>query len=221
MRQQRFHTSAAFTLLETVMALSLMSLLAGALYAATHAAIEATKTNLEDQAWNEKNEAFVRATRRAFLAMPGNARLSLRYETGIGAATPEVVFADSGSYFGIPAVGGQIILTAPAQSDGTRTFGVLRVPKEELSRRSDKWQWFPLMANVEKVEWAFLMGEDWKSEWTPEMERPKLVRLRFTSVDGPGALQEHFFWLPDVERLAPTTRVPQTNDSPPVEVNPP
>ena len=96
----------AFTLIETVLAVALLGLLAGALYAVTHAALEAAKTSMDDQIWYERTDAFLRATRKAFLTMPGRARLGLRYETGGGAATPEIVFADAGSYFGMTAAGG-------------------------------------------------------------------------------------------------------------------
>jgi hypothetical protein len=208
------HHKSAFTLLETVLAIGLLGMLAAALYAASMAALEAAKTTMDDQAWQERTESFLRGTRRALMALPGNAKISLRYETGAGAATPELVFFDSGSYFGIPAVkGGRVVLTAPAQSDGTRTFGILRVPKGETSRRTDKWQWFPLLSKVEKVEWAVWDGAEWKTEWPEGAERPQLLRLRFTSTDGPAMVQEHFFWIPKVAPL-PASSGRDSNEAP-------
>ncbi len=210
----------AFTLIETVLAVALLGLLAGALYAVTHAALEAAKTSMDDQIWHERNDAFLRATRKAFLTMPARARLGLRYESGGGAATPEIVFADAGSYFGMTAVGGgQVVLTAPAQADGTRTFGVLRIPKGDSDRRRNPGQWFPLLPKVEKVEWAFLVGEEWRSEWELDAPRPPMVRLRFVSADGPMTEQEHFFWLPTLVPVQPGGGNPDEN-APPSEETP-
>jgi prepilin-type N-terminal cleavage/methylation domain-containing protein len=206
----------AFTLIETVLAVALLGLLAGALYAVTHAALEAARTSMDDQIWYERTDAFLRATRKAFLTMPGRARLGLRYETGGGAATPEIVFADAGSYFGMTTTGGgQIVLTAPAQADGTRTFGVLRIPPGDTDRRRNPGQWFPLLPKVEKVEWAFLVEGEWRSEWDLDAPRPPLVRLRFVSTDGPASEHELFFWLPSLVRVQPGQTSPDENQPPP------
>lgn len=206
----------AFTLIETVLAVALLGLLAGALYAVTHAALEAAKTSMDDQIWYERTDAFLRATRKAFLTIPGRARLGLRYETGGGAATPEIVFADAGSYFGMTAAGGgQIVLTAPAQADGTRTFGVLRIPKGDTDRRRNPGQWFPLLPKVEKVEWAFMVEGEWRTEWELDAPRPPLVRLRFVSTDGPAPEHELFFWLPSLVKVQPGGTNPDENQPPP------
>jgi len=210
----------AFTLIETVLAVALLGLLAGALYAVTHASLEAARTSMDDQIWYERTDAFLRGTRKAFLTMPARARLGLRYETGGGAATPEIVFADAGSYFGMTSAGGgQVVLTAPAQADGTRTFGVIRIPKGDSDRRRNPGQWFPLLPKVEKVEWAFMVEGEWRSEWELDAPRPPLVRLRFVSADGPQAEHEMFFWLPSLVEVQPGA--PNPNEEPPPTEEPP
>ncbi|MCX7868792.1 MAG: type II secretion system protein GspJ [Terrimicrobiaceae bacterium] len=209
----------AFTLLETILAIALFALLAGALYAVANAALDATRIALEEQAANERLDAFLRATRRAFASLPADGTVALRFDTSAGAAAaaPEIVFTGAGTFFGVPlAGGGELILAAPAMADGTRTFSLARIPPaaselEAAAARKPSAQW-PLLPGVGRVEWAFFSNGQWREEWPDGSGRPELVRLRFSRRQAPDDLTEAVFWVPPL-RASPAQEAPTQQDS--------
>lgn len=203
MRAAKPGSSGAFTLLETMLAIGLFAMLAGALYAVANAALDATRIALEEQASNERLEAFLRAARRAFANLPVDGSLALRFDTGpgISAATPEIVFSGAGTYFGWPLVGGgQLILSAPAMADGTRTFCLARIPpgasEFEIASARKPGSQIPLLPGISRMEWAFFSQGEWREEWPEGAGRPQLVRLRFSRRENPGEIHEAIFWIP-------------------------
>jgi len=87
---------AAFTLFEVILALMILGLLSGAVYSITVAALESTKATLVEQAGSRRLEAFVRITRDAFLNLPAEAELFLRFgKSSGGAQVPELVFSET------------------------------------------------------------------------------------------------------------------------------
>ncbi|GAB4179137.1 MAG: hypothetical protein Fur0032_19770 [Terrimicrobiaceae bacterium] len=193
------HYRSGFTLIETLVAIALFALLAGALYSVTTAAIEATNAAIEGQATEERLDTFLNAIKRALLNLPADGTIALRYDTTGGAGTPELVFRGNASPFGVGSLaGGEMVLSARPQSDGTRTFSLLRIPKEtsttDLNRLRNGNGWLPLLPRVEKVEWAVFDGGEWVPEWDTE-GRPRLIRLRFVRSDE-GDVVESLFWVP-------------------------
>jgi prepilin-type N-terminal cleavage/methylation domain-containing protein len=197
-----------FTLIETVMAIALFGLLAGAIYAVANAALDATRATMDDQASQEKLEAFVRATRNAIAGLPAGGEIFLRFDAGGKAGTPELVFRGKGRYFGMPLIGGgEVVLAAPAMADGTRTFSLVRLPPETSQAESAKARapgnWLRVLPRVEKVQWEFFSNGEWKIEWPEGSGRPQLVRLRFVQRDEPEAVIELMFWLPPLSAGPP------------------
>lgn len=191
-----------FTLIETLLSLALFALLAGAIYSVSSAALDASAATLENQAEQERLDAFLRATRQAFLSIPPDGSVELRYDTAGAAGTAEIVFRGSGTYYGIPSLaGGELILSPRPQSDGSRTFSLLRIPKNtasaELARLREGAGWLPIYPYAEKVEWQFSDGQEWTSEW-PSGVRPKLIRLEFSETGNPSGPVSAYFQVPDV-----------------------
>jgi len=196
----RVSSRKAFTLFEVLIALTILGLLAGAVFSIAFSATDASRSTLDEQASVQRLEAFLRVTREAFLGLPATGRLHLRMVTsGSGAPVPELVFEDASGLFGVPSLGkGSLVLAASPRADGSRTFSLLRVPTtlstSDLARFRQEAQWIPLLPRVEKVRWLFRSGEDWLEEWPEGKGRPTAVRLQFTGLDvGDSRFDVHFF----------------------------
>ena len=186
-----------FTLFEVILALMILGLLSGAVYSITAAALESTKATLTEQAASRRLEAFVRITRDAFLNLPADGKLFLRF-------------------------GKASILSARPRADGTRVFSILRVPADlqgiDYDRLMDQGAWIPLLRGVEKVSWLFRQQGQWVEEWPEGGGRPESIRLRFDYIDLPGRVIDLQFWIPPL--AVPEAR-PQTSPTPTPNPNAP
>ena len=216
MRKRRA-SNKGFTLFEVILALMILGLLSGAVYSITAAALESTKATLTEQAASRRLEAFVRITRDAFLNLPADAKLFLRFgKASSGAPVPELVFSETTGTFGVSSLGGgSLILSARPRADGTRVFSILRVPADlqgiDYDRLMDQGAWIPLLPGVEKVSWLFWQQGEWVEEWPEGSTRPESIRLRFEYIDLPGSLIDLQFWIPP---LAPPEASPQKSPNP-------
>jgi prepilin-type N-terminal cleavage/methylation domain-containing protein len=216
MRKKRARI-AAFTLFEVILALMILGLLSGAVYSITAAALESTKATLAEQAGSRRLEAFSRITRDAFLNLPADANLFLRFgKAASGAPVPELVFSETTGTFGVASLGGgSLILSARPRADGTRAFSILLVPANiqgnDYDRLMDQGAWIPLLPGVEKVAWSFWRQGEWIEEWPEGSGRPESVRLRFEYIDLPGSVIDLQFWIPP---LAPPQQMPPTSENP-------
>ena len=215
--KKRRASNKGFTLFEVILALMILGLLSGAVYSITAAALESTKVTLTEQAASRRLEAFVRITRDAFLNLPADAKLFLRFgKASSGAPVPELVFSETTGTFGVSSLGGgSLILSARPRADGTRVFSILRVPADlqgiDYDRLMDQGAWIPLLPGVEKVSWLFWQQGEWVEEWPEGSTRPESVRLRFEYIDLPGSLIDLQFWIPP---LAPPEASPEKSTNP-------
>ena len=115
-------------------------------------------TALEEQVSVRRLEAFLKVTRDAFLNLPREGKVQLRFsKSPTGAPVPEIIFEEATGMFGVPSLGGgSLILAARPQSDGSRTMSLLRVPKDvqgtELENLKAGNSWIPLLPRVEMVK---------------------------------------------------------------------
>lgn len=201
---------AAFTLFEVILALGILILLSGAVYSISSAAMEASKSTLAEQVSVRRLESFLRVTRDAFLNLPREGSIQLRIsKSSSGSPVPEIVFQDAAGVFGIPSLaGGSLLLAARQRSDGSRTFAILRVPKDtrgaDLERMQSEGPWIPLLPRVERVKWTFFANGEWKEEWTEGAGRPLAVRLELEYLEIPGKTIDAQFWIPPLRAAAPT-----------------
>ena len=199
---------AAFTLFEVILALAILGILTGAVYSITFSALETSKATLAEQASGRRLEAFLRVTRDAFLGLPREGKVQLRFSrSASGAPVPEVIFEEAVGVFGIPSLGGgSLILAARPQADGTRTMSMLRIPKGvqgiELDRLTSKGAWIPLLPRVERVKWSFFADGQWRDEWQPESGRPLAARLQMEYLDMAGSKISADFWIPPLAAQA-------------------
>ena len=209
---------AAFTLFEVILALAILGILTGAVYEIASAALEASKATLAEQSASRRLEAFLSVTRDAFLCLPREGRVSLRFaRAASGAPVPEIVFEEAAGVFGIPSLGGgSLILSARPQSDGSRTLSVLRVPKDGggITRVPLRSAWIPLLPHVEHVGWSFFSKAGWRDEWLAESGRPLAVRLQMNCLDLAGSKIDAHFWIPPLASPAPGDQTPNPTPTP-------
>ena len=209
------NTSSGFTLFEVILSLMILALLTGAVYSITSAATETSMATLDEQVSVRRIEAFLKVTRDAFLNLPRDGKVQLRFsKSPTGAPVPEIIFEEAAGLFGIPSLGGgSLILAAKPRADGSRTMSLLRIPKDihgtELENLKSGNSWIPLLPRVEKVKWTFFANGEWKEEWLPEHGRPLAARLQLEYLDMAGSQIDCQFWIP------PVTAVPQAAPKPP------
>ncbi len=213
-------SKSAFTLFEVILALALLGLLTGAVYQISTAASEASRATMDEQAAVRRVEAFLKVTRDAFLNLPREGRVQLRFaKSPTGAPIPELIFEEAAGMFGVPSLGGgSLVLAARPRADGSRTMSLLLVPRDlpaaDLDRLKSGNSWIPLLPRVERVKWSFFLNGEWKDEWPAENGRPLTVRLEMESLDMGGSQIDAQFWLPP---LAPASATPPTPSTPPSE----
>ena len=215
---------SGFTLFEVILSLMILALLTGAVYSITSAATETSKVTMDEQVSVRRMEAFLKVTRDAFLNLPSEGKVQLRFsKAASGAPVPEIIFEESAGLFGIPSLGGgSLILAARPRADGTRTMSLLRVPRDlsgnELEKLKSGNSWIPLLPRVEKVKWTFFANGEWKEEWLPENGRPLTARLQMEYLDMAGSKIDSQFWIPPISavpqapQVAPTPKPPQGGD---------
>ncbi len=212
--------AGAFTLFEVILSLMILAMLTGAVYSITSAATEASKATMEEQGSVRRVEAFLKVTRDAFLNLPRDGSVQLRFsKSATGAPVPEVIFEGAAGMFGIPSLGGgSLILAARPRADGSRTMSLLRVPQNlqgtELDRLKAGNSWIPLLPRLEKVKWTFFANGEWKEEWLTENGRPLAARLEMEVLDMGGSKVDVQFWVPPLAAEAARGQTPEPSPSP-------
>jgi len=216
---RKLKTPAGFTLFEVILSMMILALLTGAVYSITSAATETTRAALDEQVSVRRLEAFLKVTRDAFLNLPYQGKVQLRFsKSASGAPVPEIIFEEAAGLFGIPSLGGgSLILAARPRADGTRTMSLLRVPKDlqgdELDTLKAGNSWVPLLPRVEKVKWTFFANGEWKEEWLPENGRPLTARLEMEYLEMAGSKIDTQFWIPPLSTV-PQNQPPAPQPSP-------
>ncbi|MFA7344556.1 MAG: hypothetical protein WC003_09650 [Terrimicrobiaceae bacterium] len=201
------NAASAFTLFEVILSLLILALLTGAVYSITSAATETSKATMEEQVSVRRMEAFLKVTRDAFLNLPREGRVHLRFsKSASGAPVPEVVFEEASGLFGIPSLGGgSLVLAARPRADGSRVMALLRVPKDlqgtDLENLKAGNSWITLLPRVEKVKWSFFANGEWKEEWLPGNGRPLTARLQMEYLDMAGSKIDSQFWIPPISAV--------------------
>jgi prepilin-type N-terminal cleavage/methylation domain-containing protein len=194
--------TAGFTLLEVILAMAIMLLLAGAIYSISTASIESTKETIVEQFTMRRLAGFIQITRNAFLNLPTNGAIYLSNDSNN--SIPDLNFENAAGLFGIASLGGgTLTLSAQPSSDGTRTFSILRIPKNiqgnDLNRFYEHAHWVKLLPKVQKPHWSFFNKGEWVDEWPRGTGRPQLVRLEM-EVAGIHEPLQTIFYLPPITR---------------------
>ncbi len=115
----------AFTLIEIVIAMTILSMLTGTIFAVMYAAADGAAQLREADARDEEVSRFVALLRESLESMPGGGKVEIAPPTDAESGNFEMTFSDTPTAFLFgenPAVGGETILglvpqTQPAQGD--------------------------------------------------------------------------------------------------------
>ena len=225
MRRLRQHYNRGFTLFEVVMAMLILGLLGGAVYALSTAALETSKVvKWEYQACN-RLDAFLRVLSQSFVNLPADAVVYLKMKESVsGAPIPEIIFERAPGVFGISSMGaGELALAAKPLSNGTREFALLLRQERGTpfpSRiETSKEPCISLLGGVENVVWRFKRGEeDWLEEWQSGAGRPRMVRVTFDYAGAPHSPVDAQFWVPEVD---PPAQISNGKENPGKDQEPP
>jgi Prokaryotic N-terminal methylation motif len=199
----------AFTLIEVVLALSILVLLAGALFSTVKVTMETTAVLQQTQQFRQKIFGFFTLVEETFRALPASALLvwGTREEQGLG--LPEIILREAP---GALAWGerrlfsGEIALVTRAEANRTITLGLER-REVELSTGQMKPNppWLPLLTQLKKVQWRFFDSRNgnWQEFWNDGATHPTLIELSL-EFEGETERWSHVFWLPPLQTAGGT-----------------
>lgn len=195
--------NSAFTLLEIVLAMTILALLAGAVYSISTAAIESTKEALIEQFTLRRLEGFLHLTRQAFLNLPANGSIYLNTDNAsTNDGVPDLYFQNATGLFGLASLaGGRLLLSSRSANDGTRSFAILRVAKNvqgsDLATAYQSDNWVTLLPKIKNPRWSFFKDGAWFYEWPQGAGRPQLARLQIDLI-GMNNRIEAIFYIPPI-----------------------
>ncbi|MBI4024411.1 MAG: prepilin-type N-terminal cleavage/methylation domain-containing protein [Verrucomicrobia bacterium] len=200
-----------FTLLEVMLAVALLALLAGGLFAIVSGTMASAAELHQRQNRQQQVEGLVALCQRTFRTLPSSASLQggVREESGV--YLPEVILRQAPAAFswGDPSVAlPTAVLRARPQVGGLFGLGLLREHDSsgvESSSESERpVRWLMLLSDIRKLEWRFYDSRTatWMEEWNDHALRPSLVELTLT-LAGELSPVRFIFWLPPLARTAP------------------
>jgi hypothetical protein len=194
----------AFTLMEVCLAMGILVLLAGALYAMVDGTLRATSILETTGERNRQITGFAELCRRTFHSIPPTSAFQTHMvKQGTGYAA-ELVFKNSSGLFAWRDTGStetSSILGVREQVGGLLSLSLLQDADEKISdylaNSSADRQWLALLTDLQKVEWRFFDPRTrvWAKEWNEPNFRPSLVEMTLTIEKEP---LRYVFWLPPV-----------------------
>jgi len=197
----------AFTLLEVTLAMGILVLLAGALYAMVDASVTGT-SELEARENRLQEEGGILALlRKTFKAMPATALFEARMVPQGGKFFPELLFRNCPGFFkqgdGIntPVA---TILGVQQQVGGLVNLGMLQDSADGINSYwgggTARHSWLVLMPGLREVQWRFYDPRTriWTGDWKEPAFHPLFAELSLTTEEGTG---RYVFWIPPLQNL--------------------
>ncbi len=197
----RRHTRAGMTLLEVVLALSVLAMLAATIFLMVETTMRATVIIQESWTRQQQIDRLTYLCRHTLRNLPRSATIAGGFEDVDGREMPVLtfknlpgleVFGSTGqadeelSLMGIPRLGGGYhlavrIVTPPPE-------GGLDEPIEDF---------ITLVQDLAVLEWRFFQtgDEEWRYEWTDEQNRPSLIQLVLMAIEETRT-NHATFWIP-------------------------
>jgi len=208
---------AGFTLLETLLALTLTAMLVGGLYTIASGTTQLSSEVSQFQEEQLTGQAFSALCRQALGGLSPTASIRLR-STGQGnrSGTAIVVSGDPSAFAFNRVLPGSTAVVLSSHRDAGGTFSVdLRYLAasdiEAFDRGSrDAGRTLPLLEEVRQFDWRFFdrRGDRWKPAWNFQDERPALAELTLALKDQPPT--RHVFFIPELQAAPlPLPRAPE------------
>jgi hypothetical protein len=196
--------------MEVCLAMAILVLLAGALYAMVDGTLRATSILETTGERSRQITTFVELCRRTFHSIPPTSAFQTHMVKQGDGYTAELVFKSSPGLFAWRDTGiteTSSILGVRGQVGGLVSLSLLQDADEKISdylANGDKegQQWLALLTDLQNVEWRFFDSRSrvWTKEWNDPNFRPALVELTLTAEKEP---QRYVFWLPPLGQQQP------------------
>ncbi|MBP7949869.1 MAG: prepilin-type N-terminal cleavage/methylation domain-containing protein [Verrucomicrobiales bacterium] len=204
-----------YTLIEVMLAIALLALLVGGVFAVQRGALIVSREVTEQQEISMRQNAFVELIRRNLEQVPGNARLNLLLPRG-GDGGSELYLKDyplAFSWSGVSAGSKSVILRIERNRVGNFTAVVLYLDQDRTEdfengrldeTATDRNTGLPVVRRLELMDgirsliWSFYddTAQDWAFDWPLEnTRRPSLIRMEMELADGSEPLRL-IFWVP-------------------------
>ncbi len=196
-----------FTLLELVLAMLVMALLVGMIFASSTANIELSKTVIKKQNEESEKNAFFDLLSRRFGSLPGNARMELasndsgsHYLSDLTLQNVPLAF----TWGGADKVAKAVQISTVSRRDGYLDI-VLRYYEDEILQDSDNPQTnedaepfaeVVLLEDVRTFEWRVLDGRtmEWQYDWDLVGRLPLQMELTI-AFGNDGDFIRQIFWI--------------------------
>jgi prepilin-type N-terminal cleavage/methylation domain-containing protein len=192
----------AFTLFEVMLALAIMTLVAGMIYGVTEAVIRATTELTTEQERRREVDGLHELLAREFHALDPQTVLGLDVRENQGHYLSEITIEKAPGVFSWGRESwyfGLIVLGLEVAPNGLLRFGIRRESSDLITkeRGGDGAKWLPLVDNLKSLEWSFYDGQArlWDGKWANRAVLPLLVKLKYRFANDPMA-GEMVFSLP-------------------------
>jgi hypothetical protein len=199
----------AFTLFEVMLALGILVLLTGSIFAILQASLAAVEEIQKQQQRGRTYFGLTELCRKTFRTLPASATVEGGVYEEDGKYYSRVIIRQSPKAF---AWGedtrylGESILSARPQLGGLYSFGLLRQTEADAQQFALKEtpRWLLLARDIREVRWRFYdpRTTQWQEEWKDPSLHPGLVELSLTLAGETQPIRS-VFWLPP---LAPMNR---------------
>ena len=177
-----------FTLLEVMLAVTILALVAGAICRFVLVNLQAIKISTDDTAQKGAAQALVAVLNEELSNLPPgeqNAILGQAHKfNGKESDEIEWLTAAGNGLFTMAAPGAwKVTLTLrPQENTNTYTLGLLRQPPGNNTKEEN---WLPLLPNVDAIEIRYYSRalNSWQDKWSDAQNHPQLVRVRIWRTD--------------------------------------
>jgi prepilin-type N-terminal cleavage/methylation domain-containing protein len=185
------HNRGGFTLIEVIVAVSVLVVVSTTVFIILRAALESAVAVEETQTEFQRQQTLRRVLDRMFRELPPNVRLSALPPDGqTGADWVDLAPYDPlEPWRPVRDPLKEARLAVMEQANGLLTFGVrLRDADSRgvTAARPEGEEFFPLMRDLRSVRWRFFSPglREWMPSWTSGGERPALVEMVWQPGDG-------------------------------------
>ncbi len=211
MKEFRHSSTKGFTLFEVMVAIMLLVLLVGGMFAVIHASMQAAATLSEAQGRGRETSALMELLRKTFRTLPAPSSVETRVRTLDGDSYGEIVFHGAPNAFSWGDVSTSLdeaVLTVKPQAGGRLSLVLARAsPRDQLSgvaqTSTDEGRSVVLVADLKEVSWRFYDQRTgaWQLDWKNREIRPLLVELTLVPA-GDSKPVKAVFWIPPLTRTS-------------------
>jgi type II secretory pathway pseudopilin PulG len=196
-----------FTLLEVTLALTILMLLVGVLYAMVDATVRSAAQLQEKQNRNQELSAFLTLCRKSFHTMPADVLFAARVVPQGNKYASELIFRKAPGLFwwGDPKnASASTILGVRSQVGGLVSVAILQDSEKEITSYLNGGMasrpWLVLFPDLRQVEWRFFDSRSalWSKDWNDTLFRPAFVELTLTTEEG---AEKYIFWVPPLKNI--------------------